>query len=365
MAEHHEKVLPPTDDLLCGRWPNGSMSAAAIMDANKVGQVEVEIPGPELGYVLVAPTTVGICGTDLELLHGTASYVRDGRATMPHVFGHEWVGRVVAIAGNCHYSRQLQIGDRVVGQTMLSCGGCRACQRGRRNECSQLKEVGLYGQQGAAAEFIRLPAQSLTKVPPGVDDFAAALAEPAVTVLAALDKVGVFPGERVLVFGTGTMGLLAVQMARRVAGTVDVVGIDDAGIGAALRMGAEHAFLPGEARDGEYDVVIEASGAVPALLEALRVADVGGRIAAVGVPSDPLPAVDASELVLRGVTMTGVRHGLDYYERALRLFSEGVLSAKGMIADVFELADVDKAFELLERGRRAAPKVALSLTPRP
>ncbi|WP_237773378.1 MULTISPECIES: zinc-dependent alcohol dehydrogenase [Streptomyces] len=365
MSEHHDKVLPPTDDLLCGRWPNGSMTAAAVLEAGKVGPVQLEIPGPELGYVLVAPTTVGICGTDLELLHGTASYVKDGRAVMPHVFGHEWVGRVVAIAGNCQYSRQLEIGDRVVGQTMLSCGGCRACQRGHRNECSQLKEVGLYGQQGAAAEFIRLPAQSLTKVPPGVDDFAAALAEPAVTVLAALDKVGVFPGERVLVMGTGTMGLLAVQMARRVAGTVDVVGVDDAGIGTALRMGAEHAFLPGEAKDGAYDVVIEASGAVSALLESLRVADIGGRIAAVGVPNATLPSVDAAEMVLRGVTMVGVRHGLDYYERALRLFEEGVLSAKGMIADVFPLAAADEAFDLLENGRRAAPKVALSVTSRP
>lgn len=364
MTDHHEHVLPPTDNLLCGRWPAGGMRAAAIQDVGKVGPAELEIPGPELGHVLVAPTTVGLCGTDLELLHGTASYVRDGRTTLPHVFGHEWVGRVVAIAGNCRYSQQLNIGDRVVGQTMISCGGCRACQRGRRNECSELKETGLYGQQGAAAEYIRLPAQTLTVVPPGVDDLAAALVEPAVTVLAGLDKVGVFPGERVLVMGTGTIGLLAVQMVRRVAGTVDVVGIDDAGIGTALRMGAEHAFEPGQAKDGSYDVVIEASGSTPALLEALRLVDVGGRIAAIGVPSNPLPSVDAAELVLRGVTMVGVRHGLDYYERTLRLFAEGVLTAKGMIAGVFPLERADEAFDLLENGRRAAPKVALSLPPR-
>ena len=228
-----------------------------------------------------------------------------------------------------------------------------------------MKEVGLYGQQGAAAEFIRPPRPVPDQGPAGRRRLRRGARGARGHGARGLDKVGVFPGERVLVFGTGTMGLLAVQMARRVAGRSTWSTINDAGIGAALRMGAEHAFLPGEARDGEYDVVIEASGAVPALLEALRVADVGGRIAAVGVPSDPLPAVDASELVLRGVTMTGVRHGLDYYERALRLFAEGVLSAKGMIADVFELADVDQAFELLERGRRAAPKVALSLTPRP
>ncbi|MGC5344248.1 zinc-dependent alcohol dehydrogenase [Streptomyces sp. DT24] len=365
MTDHHEHVLPPVDTLLCGRWPIGTMRASAILDVGKVGSTEMEIPGPELGHVLIAPTTVGICGTDLELLHGTASYVRDGRAVMPHVYGHEWTGRVVAIAGNCQYSQQLNIGDRVVGQTMISCGGCRACQRGRRNECSQLKETGLYGQQGAAAEYIRLPAQTLTVVPPGVDDLAAALVEPAVTVLAGLDKVGVFPGERVLVMGTGTIGLLAVQMVRRVAGTVDVVGVDDAGIGTALRMGAEHAFTPGQARDGGYDVVIEASGSTTALLEALRVVDIGGRIAAIGVPNESLPSVDAAEMVLRGVTMIGVRHGLDYYERTLRLFADGVLTAKGMIADTFELDRADEAFELLEHGRRAAPKVALALTPRP
>ncbi|MFD9795891.1 zinc-binding dehydrogenase [Streptomyces sp. NPDC059070] len=345
-----------------GNWPTGTMRAAAVLDHGKAGLIEVPIPAPARGEVLVAPSVVGVCGTDLELLHGTASYFRDGRATHPHVFGHEWVGRVVAVPAEDEPS--LRIGDRVVGQTMISCGSCRACQRGRRNECGRLRETGLYGQQGAAAEFVRVPAQTLTVVPAAVDDLAAALVEPAVTVLAGLDRVSCSPGERVLVLGTGTIGLLAVQLARRLAGTVDVVGVDDAGLGAALRLGAEHAFRPGEAAPGGYDVVVEASGSPAALAEALQLADIGGRVAAIGVPTDPLPSVDAGELVLRGVSFTGVRHGLDFYERALRLFAEGVLTAKGMVAEVFPLERVADAFHLLEHGRRAAPKVALQLPPR-
>ncbi|MFD9522897.1 zinc-binding dehydrogenase [Streptomyces sp. NPDC059979] len=337
------------------------MKAAAIVDAGKADLIEVPIPEPARGEVLVAPSIVGVCGTDLELLHGSASYFRDGRATHPHIFGHEWVGRIVAAAADTDAS--LRVGDRVVGQTMISCGACRACQRGRRNECGRLRETGLYGQQGAAAEYIRVPAQTLTAVPAAVDDLAAALVEPAVTVLAGLDRVACAPGERVLVLGTGTIGLIAIQLARRLAGTVDVVGVDDAGLGAALRLGAEHAFRPGEAAPGGYDVVVEASGSAAALSEALHLVDVGGRVAAIGVPATPLASVDAGELVLRGVTFAGVRHGLDYYERALRLFAEGVLTAKGMVASVFPLDQVADAFHHLEHGRRAAPKVALSLPP--
>lgn len=355
------EAAPPGAVPVRGTWPQGLMQAAAIVDGGKADLIEVPIPEPARGQVLVAPSIVGICGTDLELLHGTASYFRDGRATHPHVFGHEWVGRVVAVADGGEQT--LRVGDRVVGQTMISCGACRACQRGRRNECARLRETGLYGQQGAAARYVRVPAQTLTVVPAAVDDLAAALVEPAVTVLAGLDKVACSPGERVLVLGTGTIGLLAVQLARRLAGTVDVVGVDDAGLGAALRLGAEHAFRPGEAAPGTYDVVVEASGSPAALTEALQLADIGGRVAAIGVPTDPLPSVDAGELVLRGVSFTGVRHGLDFYERALRLFAEGVLTAKGMVAQVFPIDQVADAFHLLEHGRRAAPKVALALPP--
>ncbi|MEU3828029.1 alcohol dehydrogenase catalytic domain-containing protein [Streptomyces sp. NPDC029080] len=342
-------------------WPTGTMRAAAVAAPHVSKILDLPIPAPAPGEVLVQPLRVGLCGTDLELLHGTASYVRDGRAPYPLVFGHEWVGRVVAVAPDAERGTgaRLRAGDRVVGHTMISCGDCRACHRGRRNECAALREVGLYGQQGAAAQYLRMPARALSVVPEDVQDAEAMLVEPAVTVLEGLERVRCAPGDRVLVIGTGTIGLLAVQLTARMAGAVDVVGVEDNGLATARRMGARHAFLPGEAPAGHYDVVVEASGAAPAFHDALRCTGVGGRIAAVGVATEPVDGVHIGELVLRGVTVHGIRHGLDQYDRVLKLFQDKALTAEGMIADVLPLERVGDAFALLQDAGRTAPKVAL------
>ncbi|MEU3754219.1 alcohol dehydrogenase catalytic domain-containing protein [Streptomyces olivoreticuli] len=357
-----------TQEQIVSGWPAGTMYAAAVASPYATQVIEVPIPAPAPGEVLVAPLRVGLCGTDLELLHGTASYVRDGRATYPHIFGHEWVGRVVAVAsqgatgaavGTAAAGGRISVGDRVVGHTMISCGDCRACHSGRRNECGRLREVGLYGQQGAAAEYLRMPARALSVVPEDVTDEAAMLVEPAVTVLEGLQQVRCAPGDRALVIGTGTIGLLAVQLTAGLAGSVDVVGIDDTGLDTARRMGARRAFRPGEASAGHYDIVVEASGAGTAFHEALRTTGVGGRIAAVGVATEAVDGIELGDLVLRGITVRGIRHGLDQYDRVLKLFGDGALTADGMIADVLRLDQVDDAFQLLQDPGRTAPKVAL------
>lgn len=357
MPAEVSRVLPARRPELPA-WPSGTMQAAAVRGVNNVGLIKLPIPAPAPGRVLVEPLIVGLCGTDLELMHGTATYLQDGRSALPHVFGHEWVGRIVAVADGAQ--PRIKAGDRVVGHTMLACGRCRACQRGRRNDCGRLQEVGLYGQQGAAAQFVSMPESALTRVPDEVDDRAAALVEPAVTVLAGLDRVRLGLGDRALVIGTGTIGLLAVQLAARVAGSVDVVGVEGRGLELARGFGARRTFQPGQAAV-EYDVVIEAAGAASAFAEAVRLADVGGRVCAIGVPATKVPELDAADLVLRGITVVGVRHGLDYYERALGLFADGVLSADGMVTEPYPLGRVADAFAELADGGRSFPKVSLTI----
>jgi 2-desacetyl-2-hydroxyethyl bacteriochlorophyllide A dehydrogenase len=337
-------------------WPEGRMSAVAITAPGRVELTELPIPKPRPDGVLVRTAYVGLCGTDLELLHGTASYLRDGRARFPLVFGHEWCGRVVAVGEDVE---GVAVGDRVVGQTMVFCGLCRMCQRGRRQLCERMVEVGLYGQQGAAAEYIRMPVRSLTVLPDTLQDVSAALIEPAVTVVGGFDKVGCGLEDDVAVVGTGTIGLLAVQLASRMARSVEAIGIDEAGLKLAAACGARRTLRPEEARAGAYSLVIEASGASRAFLRSLELAETGGRVAVIGVANEAVAGLVPGELVLRGVDVFGIRHGLDYYDRTIQLFADGVLDARPLVAAVLPPEQAGRAFELLERGRSGPPKVLL------
>ena len=339
-----------------GAWPEGSMTAVAITAPGRVEVTRIPIPGPRPAEVLIRPSYVGLCGTDLELLHGTASYLKDGRARLPLVFGHEWCGQVAAVGEDV---RGLAVGDRVVGQTMVPCGLCRMCQRGQRAHCERLVEVGLYGLQGAAAEYIRMPMRSLTVLPDALSDLNAAFIEPAVTVVGGFDKAGCGLEDEVAVVGTGTIGLLAVQLASRMGRSVDAIGIDEAGLKLAAACGARRTLRPEQARSGSYSLVIEASGSSRAFLRSVELAATGGRVAVVGVANEPVAGFVPGELVLRGVDLLGIRHGLDYYDRTIQLFVDGILDAKPLVAGVLPPGQAAQAFEMLERGRSGPPKVLL------
>ncbi|AUG80773.1 hypothetical protein CFP65_6105 [Kitasatospora sp. MMS16-BH015] len=337
----------------------GTMAALRIEGPHRVALARVPRPEPGPGSVLVRTALVGLCGTDLELLHGTASYLRDGRAGYPVVFGHEWTGTVVSPG------HELAVGERVVGHTMLHCGYCRMCLRGRRTLCERLREVGLYGQQGAAAEYVVMPEGSLSRVPDGVTDRAAALTEPAVTVVGGLELARCGLADRVAVIGTGTIGLLAVQLAARTAGSVDAIGIDPAGLELARRCGARRGLTPelaGRTGLGRYSLVVEASGAASAFRLGLDLLEPGGRLTVIGVAGAPAEGFAPGELALRGLEVIGVRHGLDYYDRTLRLYQDGVLDADPLIAAVLPAAEGPRAFELLANGRSGPPKLLLDFS---
>lgn len=340
-----------------GTWPGGTMTAARITSVGTAEACQVPVPPPAAGHALVQVALVGLCGTDAELLHGEATYILDGRARLPWTFGHEWTGTVVATSGACG---DVVPGQRVVGQTMVPCQSCVSCRSGRRSLCLNLREIGLYGLDGAAAEYVSVPAHALVPVPDAVDDTAAVLVEPAVTVARALADTRCALADSVAVVGTGTIGLLAVMLARATASEVVAVGIDPAGLDLALELGADRAVRSGAAQGAEHSLVIEASGSAPGFLEAVRLAQTGGRVAAVGVVSGKLPQFPAGEITLRGLTLYGIRHGLDHYDQTLAMFAAGLLRARPLIHSTHPLSRPGDAFDALARRTTGRPKVLLS-----
>lgn len=340
-----------------GEWASEDMTAAALVGEGQVDVRRIPVPPLAAGHALVRVNLVGLCGTDLEMLHGTAAYVVDGRARFPWVFGHEWVGTVVALDGPGH---RLRPGQRVVGQTMVPCDACPTCRSGRRSLCPHMNEIGLYGLQGAAAEYIAVPTRALVPVPDTVPDREAVFVEPAVTVRRALADTRCSVDDSVAVIGTGTIGLLAVMMARVISGQVVAIGVDDAGLELGFQLGADKAVQSGSEDPRKYSVVIEASGTGAGLREAIRVADDGARIAVVGVADEPVGEFPAAQITLRGISLLGIRHGLDFYDQTLEMFASDLIDTAPLISSIHPLHDVARAFHALAHERCGAPKVLVS-----
>jgi threonine dehydrogenase-like Zn-dependent dehydrogenase len=332
------------------------MAATAITAPGTVETMSVPIPAESDDAVLVRTSYVGLCGTDLELLHGTSSYLRDGRATYPVVFGHEWSGVVAGVGAAVD---GLSPGARVTGQTMIPCRRCRMCRRHQPQLCERLAEVGLYGAAGAAADFVSIRADTVNVLPPSVSLAHGTLIEPAVTVVGGFDAAKCSLSDTVAVIGTGTIGLLAVQLAHRLAAAVDVIGVDQAGMDLARRLGARHAYRPGEAPREAYSLVVEASGATSALAQSIDLAEPGGRVALVGVATEEAAGIVPGVITLKGIAILGIRHGLAYYDETIDLLASGVMDAGPLIDTVVPAERAAEAFSRLEKGRQGPPKVLL------
>src|SRR4051794_40176920 len=184
------------------------MQAIEFHGGERLELVERPDPIPGEGQLLIAPTAVGICGTDLEIFDGSLAYFRMGLARYPIIPGHEWTGTVVEVgAGVVDHSP----GDRVVGEVAIGCGVCVRCLAGRRHLCAKRTETGIVHMDGAMASRMVFPAAFAHRVE--LEPRSGALVEPTSVALHGVRR-GRVAGQRVLVVGAGPIGLLAAQCAR-------------------------------------------------------------------------------------------------------------------------------------------------------
>src|SRR3954447_771651 len=184
------------------------MRAIEFHGEERLELVERPDPTPGEGELLIAPTAVGICGTDVEIFDGSLAYFRMGIATYPIVPGHEWTGDVVDVGAGV---TGFQAGDRVVGEVAIGCGVCVRCRAGRRHLCAKRTETGIVHMDGAMASRMASPAAYAPRVE--LEPRAGALVEPTSVALHAVRR-GRVAGQRVLIVGAGPIGLLVAQCAR-------------------------------------------------------------------------------------------------------------------------------------------------------
>jgi (R,R)-butanediol dehydrogenase/meso-butanediol dehydrogenase/diacetyl reductase len=292
-------------------------------------------PGP--GELQLRVRWCGICGTDLEEWLSGPVFIPESvphpltGARAPLVLGHEFAG--VVVAAGAGVTGPLP-GQRVAVDTIVSCGSCHWCQRGEVTRCPALGALGLHGD-GGLAELCNAPARMCLPVPDTVADDEAALAEPLAVAVRALRRGGLRPGERVVVVGAGTVGLMAVQAAAASgAGSVTVVEPLPERRALAVGLGAGRAVPPGDAAALEADVAVECAGTPGAIQTALQALRSGGRAVLLGIVTEPAP-IAPMDLVRGEKSLIGsLSHVWDKdFREALQLLGRGAVQAAPLITD--------------------------------
>jgi 2-desacetyl-2-hydroxyethyl bacteriochlorophyllide A dehydrogenase len=305
---------------------------AIVLDGH--GSVELtELPDPIAGSgeVVIAPEVVGICGTDIHLASGDYP-----TGTFPVVPGHEFAGTVVEVGDGV---TGFSVGDRVCVDPNVACGHCDQCLLGATNLCRNLVPVGVTSN-GAVAELVSVPASVVFALPNGIDWATGALIEPLACVLHALDQVGSVSGQRVLIYGAGSIGLLAAALVRaRGALSIDVIEPSPVRREAALEFGT-NAYAPGErTTERDVDLVIEASGHPTAVSDALSKLAERGTLLQMGVVS-PTAHIDLFpyDLFDREISIIGSQSLATSYPDAVREITELPDLAARMVTHSFPLA---------------------------
>jgi alcohol dehydrogenase/L-iditol 2-dehydrogenase len=306
-------------------------------------------PGP--GDVILAVEAVGVCGSDLHQWTGTHSW----KVNYPVVLGHEFSGVIVQQGPGVGGWKE---GDRVVSETAAVIDPDSPMTRqGLYNLDPARKGFG-YGVDGAMTGFVRVPARCLHRVPAGLPMEHAALTEPCcVAYNAVIQNARVRPGDRVVVIGPGTIGILCGAVARLAGAEVALVGLeqDRKRLEIARAYGCE--VIAGDAsawartRDGlGAEGVVDAAGSSAALKTALELVRPGGWISKVGWGPQPLN-FSLDPLVQKNVTLQGsFSHNWPIWERVLALLASGKLDVRPIVGGTWGLGDWNAAFEAMHRG---------------
>jgi L-iditol 2-dehydrogenase len=312
------------------------MRALVISGSGRHAVVDHDLPPAGPGDLLLAPLAVGLCATDLELLDGSMVYLRDGRARLPLVPGHEWVAQVVdSDAAGSGFA----VGGLVVGECSIGCGDCHVCASGAYHQCPRRQETGIMNRDGALAQQLRFPARSAHPVPPGVAVEDAVFAEPTAVALRAVLRSGAEPRSRVLVVGGGTLGWLAAAVF------LDLLDADVAALEPdADRMERLMSLGVRAAGAGEvFDVVLEASGNPSGVAAALDRLGPSGRLVVIGLTGAESVPVDLDRVVVNDQVVLGSLGSPDVWPQALELLGRGRVRPAALVTHRYPLEAVGEA----------------------
>ncbi|MCA9269749.1 MAG: L-threonine 3-dehydrogenase, partial [Planctomycetales bacterium] len=271
-----------------------------------------QTPTPKIGPrdVLIAVTHAGICGTDRHIFEWDAW--SQSRVQLGITTGHEFVGRVVEVG---QAVTRAHVGQRVSAEGHIGCGSCEPCRTGNGHICEKVDIIGI-DCNGCFASFVAVPEENIWPVHADIPDRIAAVFDPLGNAVHTVMSAGV-SGRSVLITGTGTIGLMAITVARAAgASRILVTDVDERRLKLARRLGADEAYPASdpnwvaEARKATQgqgpNVLLEMSGHPQALANGFAALRNGGTAALLGLPSRPVELDLPNAIIFKGATVLGI-----------------------------------------------------------
>ncbi len=334
-----------------------NMKAAIFRGAGQIEVAWAPQPEAEPGEVVIRVAYCGICGSDVEAYH-------TGMYEPGLIIGHELSGTIHALGPGV---AGWQVGDRVVVNDAIPCHECPSCLEGRLDACESMTMIGLT-QHGAFAEYTKISARGLHRLPPEVSLRQGALVEPLAVVLHGVRRSRLKVGDRVLVMGAGPIGLLTLQCAR-LAGARQVIVVEPEPGRAALahQLGATAVLHPARDHVGVTlanltqgrgpDVIYICTGAPAALREAVSLVRKGGQIFILGLCVEPVEA-DFMTVVLGDLCLEGSLLGRAEFPAAIDLIAQRRVDVESLISHEIALEDiVTQGFDRLAAPGTGAVKI--------
>ena len=329
------------------------MRSAPLVAPRRIELVDTASPeGPSRGELLVKMQAVGLCGSDL---HWWAEgRIHSTRAAYPQVLGHEPVGEVVAAGPGVH---DFKPGDRVSLEPSLSCGHCEFCRAGRLNLCVHALFMGGPDAEGFLRDYVVIPSSNADLVPEQLNWHEATLIEPVAVLVHVFQLAPVEVGQTVVVLGTGSIGCIAIAMAK-LAGAAEVLACDRVPhrLALARKMGADFAmdavaddFLDAvlqRTHGRGADLVYDAAGTPETIQLGLRCAKAGGSFVLIGIP-DPLKFnVDLHAAMSKELRIQTIKRSNHKGCEAAALLAAGKIPT-ALLTHSLPIEKVQEGFELL------------------
>ena len=325
---------------------------AVVFPAPETVSVErVPDPAPRRDEVVVQVAVSGLCGTDLHI------YRNEYMSHFPVIPGHEFGGVIAEVGQEVTNFRP---GDRVAVDPNLYCGHCYFCRNEQSNHCLNWEGIGIT-RPGSFAEYVAAPARACYRLPDNLSDAQAAYVEPVACVVHSLKRIRVWPGDEVLIFGAGPMGLLLVQALRHMgASLVVVVEKQPDRLALASYIGASATVLscPDQAEALRelapygFGVVVDATG-VPAVIEqAFQYLKPRGQYLQFGVaPKDARISLSPYDLFQHDWTVVGSFALCYTFQPAIAWLSSGIVHVEPLISHTLPLTEFPAALEAFAAGR--------------